>query len=220
MSYDFAVIPVDLATSIEDAARLHVAMCEQVQQPARRDVEAFVVELRRRYGFDAREDDCILTADCDADARGAVVGTSWHSVAHNTTELLRMTRDFGFALYDPQRDRLYDPRDHIAVNVELGDGTKVPYLSERLLAALFDRPDHRWSWLVIQHGDQHYIQSKFTVGEDVVIEHRRGGPQEHFRATTGDRQLAQRVLWNWATSTAGWEDELTWQLVDFGDSPD
>ena len=56
VSYDFAVIPVDLITSPEQAARLDVAMCEEVKQPAPRDVEEFVAELHRKYGFDNDED--------------------------------------------------------------------------------------------------------------------------------------------------------------------
>ena len=144
VSYDFAVIPVDLITSPEQAARLDVAMCEEVKQPAPRDVEEFVAELHRKYGFDNDEGHCFLSVECVPDARGTVVATSWQSVSFATTELLRMTRDFGFALYDPQRLRLYDPRDHIDIDVELGDGTQVPYLSERLLAGLFDHPDPRW----------------------------------------------------------------------------
>ena len=61
VSYDFAVIPVDLITSPEQAARLDVAMCEEVQQPAPRDVEEFVAELHRKYGFDNDEDHCFLS---------------------------------------------------------------------------------------------------------------------------------------------------------------
>jgi hypothetical protein len=60
VSYDFAVIPVDLITSPEQAARLDVAMCEEVKQPAPRDVEEFVAELHRKYGFDNDEDHCFL----------------------------------------------------------------------------------------------------------------------------------------------------------------
>ena len=53
-------------------------------------------------------------------------------------------------------------------------------------------------------------------GRAVVIEHRRGGPDQHFSATTSDRQLAQRILWNWATQTPGWEKCLSWQRVEIG----
>ena len=216
VSYDFAVIPADLITSPEEADQLQLAMCEQVQQPAPRDVEEFVAELHRKYGFDNDEEHCILTAESEPDARGTVVATSWQSVAYNTTELLRMTRDFGFALYDPQRFRLYDPRGHIDIDVELGDGTQIPYVSERLLAGLFSRPDPRWPWLVIRRAEHLYIQSQFADGEAVVIEHRCGGPDRHFSATTWDRPLAQRILWNWATQTPGWDTCLSWQRVDFG----
>ena len=86
MSYDFAVIPVDLITSPEQAARLDVAMCEEVKQPAPRDVEEFVAELHRKYGFDNDEDHCFLTVESVPDARGTVVATSWQSVSFATTE--------------------------------------------------------------------------------------------------------------------------------------
>ena len=35
-------------------------------------------------------------------------------------------------------------------------------------------------------------------------------------ATTSDRQLAQRILWNWATQTPGWENCLSWRRVEIG----
>ena len=117
-----------------------------------------------------------MDPESEPDARGTVVATSWQSVSVATTELLRMTRDFGFALYDPQRLRLYDPRDHIDIDVELGDGTQVPYLSERLLAGLFDHPDPRWPWLIVRRAEHHYIQSNFMEGRAVVISIAAAGP--------------------------------------------
>jgi len=216
VSYDFAVIAAHLITSREEAARLHTAMCEEVQRPAPKDIEEFVAELHRKYGFDNDDDRCILTTESVPDARGTVVATSWQSVAANTAVLLRMTCDYGFALYDPQLFRLYDPRDHIDIDVELGDGTQVPYRSQRLLAGLFDHPDPRWPWIVIRRAEHHYIQSKFGAGETVVIEHRRGGPNQHFRATSSDRQIAQRVLWDWAIHHPDWEHHLPWQRLGFG----
>ncbi|MBN3457613.1 hypothetical protein [Mycolicibacterium sp.] len=36
--------------------------------------------------------------------------------------------------------RLYDPRGHIRITTQLGDGHDVPYLSPGLLAELFDHP--------------------------------------------------------------------------------
>ena len=140
VSYDFAVIPADLITSPEEADQLQLAMCEEVQQPAPRDVEEFVAELHRKYGFDNDKEHCILTAESEPDARGTVVATSWQSVAYNTTELLRMTRDFGFALYDPQRFRLYDPRGHIDIDVNSATAPRFP-TSSTALAGLFSRPD-------------------------------------------------------------------------------
>ena len=78
MSYDFAVIPADLITSPEQAARLHVAMCEEVQRPAPRDVEEFVAELHRKYGF---ENDEALSTWLGLSGIGACRGSvGWVSV--------------------------------------------------------------------------------------------------------------------------------------------
>ena len=109
---------------------------------------------------------------------------------------LAMSRDFGLALYDPQRSRLFDPRDRVDINVELGDGTQVPYLNARLLSGLFDQPDPRYPWLIIKRAEHHCIQANFAPNVPVLIEHRSAGPDRHFRATTDDREVARNILWN------------------------
>jgi len=91
----------------------------------------------------------------------------------------------------------------------------VPYLSPGLLTELFDHPHPADPWLVIEHREQHFIQSFFPPDGQVEVEYRRGGPDQHYRAHTEDRQLAQRVLWQWATGTTEWESALRWEPVDF-----
>ncbi|WP_396912763.1 hypothetical protein [Mycolicibacterium sp.] len=49
----------------------------------------------------------------------------------------------------------------------------------------------------------------------VEVEHRRGGPDHHYGTATADRQLAQRVLWGWATGSTDWESALHWAPMDF-----
>lgn len=130
-----------------------------------------------------------------------MVPTSIWSIPENRAAMLELTRDHGFGLYDPQIGRLYDPRGHIRITTQLGDGHDVPYLSPGLLAELFDHPHPENPWVIIERRDHHYIQSRFTPGEMVEVEHRRGGPDHHYGAATADRQLAQRVLWGWATGS-------------------
>src|SRR6185437_8931046 len=122
---------------------------EEVKQPAPRDVEEFVAELHRKYGFDNDEDHCFLSVECVPDARGTVVATSWQSVSFATTELLRMTRDFGFALYDPQRLRLYDPRDHIDIDISAHDLSQRPIrngcrVEDAFATSAYKPSDRQW----------------------------------------------------------------------------
>jgi predicted dehydrogenase len=214
MSYDFAVLLPELVGSFEDAERLHAGMCNEVNQPAAQKIQAFVDELNAAWGFARDDDDCILTAESDADARGTVVCTSWHSVEHNRRIMFGLTRDHGLLLFDPQQSRLYDPRGHIDVDVELGDGTRIPYVSPALLASLLERPDAKWPWLIIERAPEEYIQSRFDAGEPVVVEYRDGGPDRHFGTTTTDRNVVHKVLWEWVIQQPGWGDRLTWQRIE------
>jgi hypothetical protein len=50
-----------------------------------------------------------------------------------------------------------------------------------------------WSSLLIEHADEHYIQSWSATGRPVEVEHRDGGPDRHFHATTTDRALVHAV---------------------------
>ena len=50
-----------------------------------------------------------------------------------------------------------------------------------------------WPSLLIEHADEHYIQSWSATGRPVEVEHRDGGPDRHFHATTTDRALVYPV---------------------------
>ncbi|WP_071289531.1 hypothetical protein [Mycolicibacterium llatzerense] len=216
MSYDFTVLIPELIGTHHEAMALHDAMCRQSDPDVPDEVQRFVDDLNAQYGHENDEQSGFLSvAPLDGDARGVVVPTWALSVPQNRAAMLELTRDHGLGLYDPQRDRLYDPRGHIRITVQLGEGHVVPYLSPALLAELFDHPHPSDPWLIIERGDQHYIQSRFEPGTDVEVEHRNGGPDRHYRAVTDDPRLAQQVLWWWATESAQWESALQWEPMDF-----
>ncbi len=82
-----------------------------------------------------------------------------------------------------------------------------------LVSNIIERRDHHY--IQSRFTPDEYIQSRFTPGELVEVEHRRGGPDHHYGAVTADRQLAQRVLWSWATGSTDWESALQWAPMDF-----
>ena len=98
VSYDFAVLLPDLVGSAEDAERLYAGMCDEVNLPAAPQIQALVTDLDAAWGFGRGDDDCILTAASEADARGTVVCTSWQTVEHNRRIMFEMTRDRGLLL--------------------------------------------------------------------------------------------------------------------------
>ncbi len=217
MSYDFTVLIAELIGTHEQAMALHDAMCSEPDEESVPDhVQRFIAELNAKYGYDNEDESGFLSvAPLDGDSRGAVVPTWALSVPRNRAAMLELTRDHGLGVYDPQRDRLYDPRGYFDATVQLGEGHDVPYLSPGLLAELFDHPHPDHPWLIVERREQHYIQSFFPPDRPVAVEYRSGGPDQHYRAFTEDRPLAQRVLWQWVTDDSGWESALSWELMDF-----
>jgi hypothetical protein len=47
------------------------------------------------------------------------------------------------------------------------------------------------------------------------VEHRAGGPSQHFQAFTPDMRLAHRVITAWAFDLAGWREQLSWERLPF-----
>lgn len=218
MSYDFTVLIPELIGTHEQARALHDALCTEPDTAAIPDVVVrFMDELHKKYGYENDAETGFLSvAPIDGDVRGAVVPTWVGSIPENRAAMLELAREHGLGLYDPHRDRLYDPRGHVQIRVTLGDGWDVPYLSPGLLADLFAYPHPENPWLTV-HGskDQHFIQSYFPRDADVAVEYRHGGPDQHYRAFTSDRALAQHVLWGWATGSTEWESALPWEPMDF-----
>ncbi len=209
MSYDFTALVPEFVTDRAQVAALDRAMCEEILGPAPAVIVDFTEELTSRYFND--DDERFLMVDPSCDARGSTIATSWQTVAQNASTLLRMTYERGLLLYDPQYERLYDPRGSVEIGVRIGGGVQVPYLSESLLQEVFAHPSPQEPWLVISRRDQVFIQSFFPKGRAVTIEHRAGAPDQHYVAHIDDAELARRVLWQWATAHPGWETAVNWE---------
>lgn len=203
MSYDFAVLTPELVTSRADVPVLYRAMCESGQGAAPAAVRAFLGEL----------ESVLASADVSEDARGAVVCTSWASVMTTMRAMLELTRDHGLPLYDPQIDRLYDPRHRVDLELVLGDGVTVPYVSEQLLAEYIALPAVDAPFVVVQRDADHYAQAYLRTTQPSDIECRAGGPDHHYAATTTDHDLVRNVLWQWAVGDDRWRTAVEWRRV-------
>jgi hypothetical protein len=203
VSYDFAVLTPEFVTSRAEVPSLYRAMCESAQGPAPAVVRAFLGEL----------DAGLATADVSEDARGAVVCTSWASVMSSMRTMLELSRDHGLPLYDPQIDRLYDPRHRVDLELTLGDGVKVPYVSEQLLTEYIALPAVDAPFVVVQRDGDHYAQAYLRRTQPSDVECRAGGPDHHYVATTTNHDLIRDVLWQWAGGDDRWRTAVEWRRV-------
>jgi hypothetical protein len=46
------------------------------------------------------------------------------------------------------------------------------------------------------------------------VEHRDGGPGQHFQAVTPDKRLAHHVITAWAFELPGWREAMAWEPLD------
>lgn len=214
MSYDFAMLATEFGRP--SAPQVYRAMCAQVQSsPLPAEVIDAVDEVNTHFGVDVEDRDIgFLTVAASADARGAVLCTSWQSVPRSTHILLELSHRHGLLLYDPQRDRLYDPRGGVVIDVSLGGQVSVPYLTENLIAEYFDCPEPDGPFIIISRDDDHYAQAYVHDDGSVDIEYRDGGPDQHYATRTTEWGVAHAVLWGWATGSSGWRTLARWERIE------
>jgi len=214
LTHDFAVILPELCEQRSNVPLIYEAMCSSREVPAADGVAAFVGELRHRYGLDHDGSDEALRG-CEPDARGTIVTVSRRLASSVAPLLLETARDHDLAVYDPQLARLYDPRDRIDLDVQVGGNTSIPFVTERLISELFGTLDPEEPFIIFARADEVYMQVYVDAGEPVVVEYRDGGEDRHFHAETEDSELAQRVIWGWVTNSSGWRGHLEWERMDF-----
>ncbi len=108
--YDFTVLIPELIGTRHQAMTPHDAMCRHPDPDIPDEVQRFINDLNAKHGCENDPDTTFLSvAPLDGDTRGAVVPTSALSLTENRAAMLELTRDHGLGLYDPRRDRLYDP---------------------------------------------------------------------------------------------------------------
>ena len=165
MSYDFGVIPVDTVGNLEEAKRIYSAMCEGPEGDPPAQVIDLINELERR---DEIGDDGFLSVwPVDADARGAVLCTRrWNDLTYT---ILDLTKHRGLAVLDVQIPRLYDPRGRVDVHVSLGGGTKLPYLTARILGDAIARPHWSDPYIVVRRAEQLFVQAFYPPDTECVL---------------------------------------------------
>ncbi len=218
MSYDIAIFPATEVTSVRQARARHQAMTESYVGTPDPIIERVLDELEQRLpGADGT-----APSESGADARGAVVFTWWFTAADNLYTVLDLTKDYSLAVFDPQTGRMYDPRGQVPVDVRCGDGSRLPYLTETILAKQLRILQAPHPFLIVERSDQDFIQTYLHDDGSFDVEYRAGSAAQHFQATAADWVVVQAVIWAWATQKPLWREALSWARMDvasFADEP-
>lgn len=209
VSYDFAVIPVESFTTADEALRI----CDPLyDDPGGSPPPALAELLDDLERGDAMGDDGFLSVrPVDAGSVGAVLCTRRYNDL--TYAMLELTKDRGLAVVDVQTRQLFDPRGRVEVQVTLGGGAELPYLTTSILTDLLARPHHTEPWLVVARGEQHYVQAFFPLAADCVLEYRDGGPDYHYQAIIADRSVVAHALWDWTTRGPDQTEGIEWTHI-------
>jgi hypothetical protein len=84
-----------------------------------------------------------------------------------------------------------------------------------LLRSLLTRSED--AFLILERPDDpdHYAQVAVEGESDFRVEHRDGGPDDHYAAITDDADVAANVLAGWVDRVDGWNRQLQWERVRF-----
>jgi hypothetical protein len=215
MTMDFVVLPAQFGTTAEA-----LQTCDAMYADPGGDPPAEVADLINELGrMDAvREEGGFVSMwPVDASALGVILCTRWSEWASTTYTLLEMTKARGLALVDLQRDQVFDPRQSVDVEVSIANGTRLPYLTEQIVADVMADQDYFGDHIIVKRAEGNFVQSMYAPGQQCVVEYRAGGPDQHFQTLTAERALVPRLIWAWLHD--GPDAELLraqhWQRLEF-----
>ncbi len=212
MSYDHVLLPAGAAAA--DTVEAYLA--GQQGQAETGIATTIAAELNRRND-ELPEQDAFLSATAGGDGTGATlyIAAPYDAIGHVRALLFELATPQGYAIYDPQLNWLIDPTGRINVAVTHGGAGEFPYLTEKLARQWVPELSEPNPYLIVERGDQVYIQTYRDEPGLYTVEYRDGGPDRHFgtRITDGDR-VAQ-LIWDWAAGERARLDALDWEPVSF-----
>ncbi|WP_280298728.1 hypothetical protein [Nocardia neocaledoniensis] len=211
MSYDHILLPSGVATSVDE---VDAYLASQEGQPESAEIAQIAAVLNARNG-ELPVDDSFLSVESVGGANGTTlyVPSPYDAVGFVRNLLFDLATPRGYALYDPQLSWLIDPQGHVPIRVTHGGAGEFPYLTEELA--------HRWvaglaapnPYLIVERGEQRYIQTYHDPDGGYILEYRDGSPEKHFGTSSDDPAQVARVIWAWATEQPDAGAELSWDRV-------
>ncbi|MEU0542518.1 hypothetical protein ABZ319_21850 [Nocardia sp. NPDC005978] len=213
MSYDHVLLPSGAAAT-PDAVDAYLST--QDGKPAADVVAEIAAELDRRNA-ELPESDAFLAAPAADGTIGATlfVSSPIDAVGHVRGLLFELATPHGYAVYDPQLTWLIDPADHVPVAVSHGGAGEFPYLTNKLVQQWIPELSQPGPYLIVESGDQIYIQTYRNEDGRYELEYRDGSPERHFGVRVEDPQTVADLIWSWTTGDRSRFETLDWQRLTF-----
>ena len=213
MSYDHILLPSGVATSVDE---VDAYLATQEGRPESAEIVEIATELNARNA-ELPVDDSFLSVESGGGANGTTlyVPSPYDAIGFVRHLLFDLATPRGYAVYDPQLTWLIDPAGHVPIAVTHGGAGEFPYLTEELarrwVAGLAD-PN---PYLIVERGEQRYIQTYRDPSGPYTLEYRDGSPDQHFGATLDDPAQVADIIWAWTTEDPAAGKGVDWTRVEF-----
>jgi hypothetical protein len=204
MTYDFFVVPADLAEDLEQALGVYEATPETGALTPGGPVASFLSALAPlgAVGVRARGSDA-----------GAYVTTSWDDPMGNLRSVAEAAAARGLSVLDVQLGVLYDPRDRLDVALETQGGPRLTFVTRRILRLVLSHVRAgRYHWVTLSRAPDVFVQTYRDDDGSWALEHREGRGR-HFAARTTDPVLVEQVLWSWARNDGRWQAQVAFSPI-------
>ncbi|MDO3650777.1 hypothetical protein [Nocardia mangyaensis] len=213
MSYDHILLPSGVASSVDE---VDAYLAAQEGLPESEAIAEIAIELNARNS-ELPVDDSFLSVESVGGPSGDTlyVPSPYDAIGFVRNLLFDLATPRGYAVYDPQLSWLIDPAGYVPVAVTHGGAGEFPYLTEELayrwVAGLAD-PN---PYLIVERGDQSYVQTYRDPDGPYTLEYRDGSPERHFGTTIDDPAQVARIIWEWTTGKSDVADAAGWTRVEF-----
>ncbi|MGW4242334.1 hypothetical protein [Nocardia sp. NPDC004722] len=213
MSYDLVLLPSGAAASPDGVDDYLTA---QEGRPADAGVAEIAAELDKRNA-ELSEIDSFLGAPAADGVLGAAlfVSTPYDAIGHTRGLLFELGTPRGYAVWDPQLAWLSDPAESVTAAVTHGGAGEFPYLTRQLVDEWIPDLGQPGPYLIVETGDQVYIQTYRHPDGHYDLEYRDGSADKHFAATATDPRIVADLIWGWATGDRSGFTALEWQQLTF-----
>lgn len=212
MSYDIWLVPADQCTSAA-AARGHALNQDATEAPTTPPAEELADAITAANEQFDEESGFLSMIPLEATGDVVFVPSPWGQIQRARDIAIPTAFAAGFGVYDPQLDLVLDPRsavDGVTMTSREGTfGTITPTLITHFVQAM-DIDD----FIIVETGEEMYIQSKRVDADVFLLEYRDGSADRHFgtELTTPDEVAA--AIRGWAVGETDAYRGLDWSTVD------